>query len=85
MGCFVFEGLDEILTEKETLLKQRKAAAKAAEESRNTLKDEDEDYQPKGGLPTLNIYLLLSFSCWKNSKWFLFQNRTVKKILVNRQ
>eukprot|EP00066_Takifugu_rubripes_P022339 XP_011611605.1 PREDICTED: RAD51-associated protein 1 isoform X1 [Takifugu rubripes] len=40
-------GLDEISAEKETLVKQRKAAAKAAAESRKTLKDEDEDYEPK--------------------------------------
>uniref|UniRef100_A0A3B5K376 RAD51 associated protein 1 n=1 Tax=Takifugu rubripes TaxID=31033 RepID=A0A3B5K376_TAKRU len=40
-------GLDEISAEKESLVKQRKAAAKAAAESRKTLKDEDEDYEPK--------------------------------------
>lgn len=42
-----FEGLEEISAEKESLSKQRNAAAKAAEESRKTLKDEDKDYEPK--------------------------------------
>lgn len=57
---FCVEGLDEISAEKETLVKQRKAAAKAAAESRKTLKDEDEDYEPKAspGCPLiLTVYL----------------------------
>lgn len=59
---FYFEGLEEISAEKDSLSKQRKAAAKAAEESRKTLKDEDKDYEPKltpGCLLTLVLYLLL--------------------------
>lgn len=59
---FLFSvGLDEISSEKETLEKQRKAAAKATEELRKKLPDEDEDYEPKltPGLsprhPSLNI------------------------------
>lgn len=40
-------GLEEISAEKESLSKQRKAAAIAAEESRKTLKNEDKDYEPK--------------------------------------
>lgn len=60
-GGFFFEGLEEISAERESLSKQRKAAATAAEESRKTLKDEDKDYEPKltpGCLLTL-IYLLI--------------------------
>lgn len=63
---FCVEGLDEISAEKETLVKQRKAAAKAAAESRKTLKDEDEDYEPKaspGCLLRQTVYLLLPFWC----------------------
>lgn len=85
---FCFEGLEEISAVKESLSKQRKAAAIAAEESRKTLKNEDKDYEPKptpGCLLTLIIYLLLSFSSQQNSKWFLFQNQTVTKISVNQQ
>lgn len=40
-------GLDEITSEKESLSRQRKAAAKATEEARKRLTDEDEDYEPK--------------------------------------
>lgn len=61
-SVFYFEGLEEISAEKESVSTQRKAAAKAAEESRKTLKEEDEDYEPKmtpGCLPTLEIHLLL--------------------------
>lgn len=63
---FCVEGLDEISAEKETLVKERKAAAKAAAESRKALKDEDEDYEPKaspGCLLALTVYLLLPFWC----------------------
>lgn len=45
--CFFLEGLEEISAEKESLSKQRKAAAQAAEQSRKTLKDEDKDYEQK--------------------------------------
>ncbi|KAM8740896.1 RAD51-associated protein 1 [Acanthopagrus schlegelii] len=40
-------GLDEIISEKESLSRQRKAAAKATEEQKKQLTDKDEDYEPK--------------------------------------
>ncbi|XP_041819594.1 RAD51-associated protein 1 isoform X2 [Chelmon rostratus] len=40
-------GLDEITSEKESLLRQKKAAAKTTVEPRKKFTDEDEDYEPK--------------------------------------
>lgn len=88
-------GLDEITSERESLSKQRKAAAKATEEQKKQLTDEDEDYEPKltpGCHPVLLPYifsfclitdLLCCCLCFSKIAIMLLQIQEAMKISVN--